>query len=522
MRGRAGPGRRGLLLVRRRQQRREQQRQDHHHRTRLLHLQRRQRGAELVQQAVRGGAPRRHRAADRGLLREPDHQGPAGRQRRRHAEPGPARQPERAAGRGDRPAPLAERPARLHHQRLLPRRHPGVHFPGQAVLLPDRHELGGSVLQQGHAQSGRPPAAHDLGRAGRRRQEADQAPGYGMAFDATADEQSTWQLEPFFWSNGASLTKVDTPPFQSSLQLWVNMVKDGSASKSVLNWGQDPDLTQQFIQGHAAMMVNGPWIFPELNQKGWKYNDQFGIVPIPTDKAGQTVVAPLGGETIDLGTGGSTEQQKLAWEWLQGMQQASTMEQVTSLMYYLPTKPAVTDRCSRAGRSTRSSPRKPRPPGRAPPSTAPTTRRCRRPSGPRSRPRSPAPRRGARRCRRPRARSPESNRSAAADLALAGQRPGRNRTRAAGRGLADPAPRGRRERDAPALPPTKRRHASGRISVASAIAMTGSGASGSPRPGVSSSRLPRYSPRCNTAWTSSPATARRPPCWAAPSTASSS
>ena len=176
MRGRAGPGRRGLLLVRR-QQRREQQRQDHHHRTRLLHLQRRQRGAELVQQAVRGRAPRRHRAADRGLLREPDHQGPAGRQRRRHAEPGPARQPERAAGRGHRPAPPAQRPARLHHQRLLPRRHPGVHLPGQAVLLPDRHELGGPVLQQGDAQSGRPPAAHDLGRAGRRRQEADQAAG---------------------------------------------------------------------------------------------------------------------------------------------------------------------------------------------------------------------------------------------------------------------------------------------------------------------------------------------------------
>ena len=48
---------------------------------------------------------------------------------------------------------------------------------------------------------------------------------YGMAFDATADEQSTWQLEPFFWSNGASLTSVNTPAFQQSLQLWTNMVK---------------------------------------------------------------------------------------------------------------------------------------------------------------------------------------------------------------------------------------------------------------------------------------------------------
>jgi Bacterial extracellular solute-binding protein len=218
-------------------------------------------------------------------------------------------------------------------------------------------------------------------------------PVYGMAFDATADEQSTWQLEPFFWSAGASLTKVDTPPFQSALQLWVDMVKAGSASKSVLNWGQDPDLTQQFIQGHAAMMVNGPWIFPELNQKGWKYNEQYGIVPIPTDKAGQTVVAPLGGETVDLGTGGSDQQQKLAWEWVQGMQATSTMEHVTSLMYYLPTKPAVTEQVLKGGQEYTVFAKETQTARSRTKEYAPTTRRCRRPSGPRSRPPSPAPRR---------------------------------------------------------------------------------------------------------------------------------
>ena len=47
--------------------------------------------------------------------------------------------------------------------------------------------------------------------------------------------------------------------------------------------------------------------------------------------------------------GGSTEQQKLAWEWVEGMQQTSTMEHVTSLMYYLPTKPAVTDQVLKGG-----------------------------------------------------------------------------------------------------------------------------------------------------------------------------
>ena len=164
---------------------------------------------------------------------------------------------------------------------------------------------------------------------------------YGVAFDATSDEQSTWQLEPFFWSTGGNLDKVDTPSFNSSLQLWVNMVKDGSASKSVLQWGQDPDLTQQFLHKTAAMIEDGPWILPELNAAGWKYNNQYGIVKIPTQTAGGTVVAPLGGETWNIGNSGSAQQQSAAWDWIKGAQAPSVMTHITSLMYYLPTKPSV-------------------------------------------------------------------------------------------------------------------------------------------------------------------------------------
>jgi multiple sugar transport system substrate-binding protein len=164
---------------------------------------------------------------------------------------------------------------------------------------------------------------------------------YGIAFDATADEQSTWQLEPFFWSQGGNLDDVSTPAFQNSLQLWVNMVKDGSASKSVLQWGQSPDLVQQFVNKTAAMIEDGPWIFPNLNAAGWKYNQQYGIVPIPTKTAGSTVVTPLGGETWNLGNSGSAQQQSLAWDWINGTQTSATMQHFTSLMYYLPTKPSV-------------------------------------------------------------------------------------------------------------------------------------------------------------------------------------
>jgi multiple sugar transport system substrate-binding protein len=172
---------------------------------------------------------------------------------------------------------------------------------------------------------------------------------FGIAFDATSDEQSTWQLEPFFWSAGGNLNKVNTSAFSNSLQLWVNMVKDGSASKSVLQWGQDPDLTQQFLHKTAAMIEDGPWIFPELNAAGWKYNQQYGIVPIPTQAAGGTVVAPLGGETWNIGNSGSTQQQSMAWDWIKGMQTPSVMTHVTTLMYYLPTKPTVTAQYLKGG-----------------------------------------------------------------------------------------------------------------------------------------------------------------------------
>ena len=172
---------------------------------------------------------------------------------------------------------------------------------------------------------------------------------YGFAFDATADEQSTWQLEPYFWSQGGNLDKVNTPAFTNSLQLWVNMVKAGSASKSVLQWGQSPDLPAQFLNKSAAMIENGPWIFPLLNAKGWKYNKQYGIVKIPTQTAGTTVVAPLGGETWNIGNSGSAQQQNAAWEWIKGMQAPSVMTHVTSLMYYLPTKPAVISQYLKGG-----------------------------------------------------------------------------------------------------------------------------------------------------------------------------
>ncbi len=116
---------------------------------------------------------------------------------------------------------------------------------------------------------------------------------YGIAFSAPANYEGTWQFLPFMWSNGGDEKNIATPQTADALQLWVDLVKDGSASKSVVNWTQ-ADVNDQFKAGNAAMMINGPWQFPVLNAAK---NLHYGVVPTPAPHAGATVVSPLGGET---------------------------------------------------------------------------------------------------------------------------------------------------------------------------------------------------------------------------------
>jgi multiple sugar transport system substrate-binding protein len=132
---------------------------------------------------------------------------------------------------------------------------------------------------------------------------------YGIAFSAPANYEGTWQFLPFMWSNGGDEKNIATPQTAAALQLWVDLVKDGSAPRSVVNWTQ-ADVNDQFKAGNAAMMVNGPWQFPVLNQDKQLH---YAVIPTPAPKAGATVVSPLGGETWTIPqTGDKARQQKAA------------------------------------------------------------------------------------------------------------------------------------------------------------------------------------------------------------------
>ena len=80
---------------------------------------------------------------------------------------------------------------------------------------------------------------------------------YGIAFAAPANYEGTWQFLPFMWSNGGDEKDIATPQTAAALQLWVDLVKSGSASKSVVNWTQ-ADVNDQFAAGKACLLYTSP------------------------------------------------------------------------------------------------------------------------------------------------------------------------------------------------------------------------------------------------------------------------
>jgi multiple sugar transport system substrate-binding protein len=163
---------------------------------------------------------------------------------------------------------------------------------------------------------------------------------YGVAFSAVADYEGAWQFLPFMWTNGGDETNIASPETAEALQLWVDLVNSGAASRSVLNWTQ-ADVREQFAAGNAAMMVNGPWQFPALDKvQGLKYE----VVPIPVPQAGETVVAPLGGETWTIPQTGDPARQAKAAEIVKCLNTDDNQIALATERTTVPTKTALRDR----------------------------------------------------------------------------------------------------------------------------------------------------------------------------------
>ncbi|MDX3763570.1 sugar ABC transporter substrate-binding protein [Streptomyces sp. AK02-04a] len=160
---------------------------------------------------------------------------------------------------------------------------------------------------------------------------------YGMAVDANPTFEGTWQFLPFLWSNGGDEKRLDIPQAAQALQLWVDLVKSGSMSKSVLNWTQ-ADVHDQFVAGRTAMMINGPWRISALNKDK---NLHWGVAPIPVPRTGQTPVTPLGGEVWTVPQNASKSRQEKAAQVLACLNSSLNQLALAEQHFTVPSRTAM-------------------------------------------------------------------------------------------------------------------------------------------------------------------------------------
>lgn len=157
---------------------------------------------------------------------------------------------------------------------------------------------------------------------------------YGIAFSAINNYEGSWQFLLPMWTNGGDETDLSTPEVAEALQLWVDLVESGSASESVVNWSQG-DVKDQFVAGRAAMMVNGPWNIPALNEHP---DVQWDAAQFPVNDAGQTSVGPLGGEAWTVPMTGNEASQAAAVDFVECLNSSEQQLDWAVSRYTVPTR----------------------------------------------------------------------------------------------------------------------------------------------------------------------------------------
>ena len=139
---------------------------------------------------------------------------------------------------------------------------------------------------------------------------------YGMLLPLGKGEWTVFTWLPFMWSAGGeiqtgtttnSTTKIDNPGSIAALDLWHNLIQDGSAILSSPERGYELD---NFIAGKVAMQLTGSWTLGQL--AGWKDVD-YNVMPIPTSSRAATSV---GGENLFM-MKGHPKHQQAAWQFME-------------------------------------------------------------------------------------------------------------------------------------------------------------------------------------------------------------
>ncbi len=121
----------------------------------------------------------------------------------------------------------------------------------------------------------------------------------GFAMCGIEGEQGAFQILPWILAAGENPQSLGGEATKEAYEFLQSLLEDGSMSGNCINLTQT-DLSLEFAEGRAAMIQNGPWAFPVLDEAGINY----GIIPIPGKEPANAVV---GGENIGILKGKNLE-----------------------------------------------------------------------------------------------------------------------------------------------------------------------------------------------------------------------
>lgn len=150
---------------------------------------------------------------------------------------------------------------------------------------------------------------------------------YGFLMSVIEGEQGAFQLLPWIFSTGETKEEIGGAGTEKAFSFLNNLIGDGSMTGNCINLSQT-DVARVFVNGDAAMMENGPWVFPMLEEAGIDY----GVTLLPVDKKSSVIV---GGENLGILKGKNLEGAKLFLEYYN---QDRNMEEFCRKSCVLPPK----------------------------------------------------------------------------------------------------------------------------------------------------------------------------------------
>ncbi|TYB57784.1 sugar ABC transporter substrate-binding protein [Nonomuraea sp. PA05] len=166
---------------------------------------------------------------------------------------------------------------------------------------------------------------------------------YGFAMSTVNTYEGTWQFLPFMWGNGGTEQDITTQQTEQAVRFLLDLQNDGSMSRSSIIWSQD-DVIDQFIAGKAAMVVNGPWQIPALQEQR---DVNWGVFTIPKRDPSQTTVAPLGGEVFTVPRTGNQARMAKAGQFVKCLVSTDNQLRTAKIKQMVPSNPEVAEQAGK-------------------------------------------------------------------------------------------------------------------------------------------------------------------------------